>query len=85
MELWDEHLSKTVRGMFLYYKYAARQMIKQSRGGKIIGATQIMTFRGTPHDASKLASSLRGLNETLNKRSFRTCTPRLRGSLPCVD
>jgi NAD(P)-dependent dehydrogenase (short-subunit alcohol dehydrogenase family) len=29
------------RGVFLYYQYAAAQMVKQGRGGRIIGANAI--------------------------------------------
>ena len=34
-------LSVNVIGTFLCYKYAAQQMIKQGRGGRIIGASSV--------------------------------------------
>ncbi|KAJ6569009.1 hypothetical protein B0H19DRAFT_1209306 [Mycena capillaripes] len=37
-EDWDHTFSVNVRGTFLCYKYAAKQMIIQGRGGRIIGA-----------------------------------------------
>lgn len=38
---WDRLFSVNVRGMFLCYKYAGKQMIKQGRGGRIIGASSM--------------------------------------------
>jgi len=38
-EEWDRTMAINVRGMFLCYQHAARQMILQGRGGRIIGAT----------------------------------------------
>ncbi|KAF5361440.1 hypothetical protein D9758_006169 [Tetrapyrgos nigripes] len=35
---WDRLFSINVRGTFLCYKYAAKQMIAQGRGGRILGA-----------------------------------------------
>lgn len=35
---WDHTFSVNVRGTFLCYQYAAKQMIIQGRGGRIIGA-----------------------------------------------
>jgi NAD(P)-dependent dehydrogenase (short-subunit alcohol dehydrogenase family) len=37
----DETLNVNVRGVFLSYKYAAAQMIKQGSGGRIIGVLAI--------------------------------------------
>ena len=37
VEEWDRLFSVNARGTFLCYKYAAIQMIKQGRGGRIIG------------------------------------------------
>ena len=39
VEDWDEHLAVNARGVMLCFKHAARQMIKQGRGGRIIGAS----------------------------------------------
>lgn len=36
-ELLDQQYRVNLRGTFLCYKYAALQMIKQGRGGRIIG------------------------------------------------
>lgn len=36
---WDHVFSINVRGAMLCYKHAAIQMIKQGRGGRIIGKT----------------------------------------------
>jgi NAD(P)-dependent dehydrogenase (short-subunit alcohol dehydrogenase family) len=38
-EEWDRTFDINVRGVFLCYQHAARQMILQGRGGRIIGAT----------------------------------------------
>ena len=37
VEDWDEHLAVNARGVMLCFKHAARQMIQQGRGGRIIG------------------------------------------------
>lgn len=34
---WDRLFAVNVRGTFLCYKHAAKQMIAQGRGGRIIG------------------------------------------------
>ena len=39
VEDWDRLFSVNVRGVMLCYKHAARQMIAQGRGGRIIGAS----------------------------------------------
>ena len=39
MEKWDKVVSVNLRGAMLSYKYAAMQMIRQGRGGRIIGAS----------------------------------------------
>lgn len=39
LEEWDRMMLINVRGVMLCYKYAAMQMIKQGRGGRIIGKT----------------------------------------------
>ena len=43
----DRILSINVNGTFLCYKYAALQMIKQGRGGKILGAASLAGKKGT--------------------------------------
>jgi NAD(P)-dependent dehydrogenase (short-subunit alcohol dehydrogenase family) len=37
VEDWDRIFAINVRGVFLCYKMAAEQMIKQGRGGRLIG------------------------------------------------
>ena len=37
VEEWDQHLAVNARGVMLCLKHAAKQMIKQGRGGRIIG------------------------------------------------
>jgi len=41
VEDWDFIHGVNGRGVFLCYKHAARQMIKQGRGGRIIGASSM--------------------------------------------
>jgi meso-butanediol dehydrogenase/(S,S)-butanediol dehydrogenase/diacetyl reductase len=38
---WDRMMAVNVRGVFLCYQAAAKQMIRQGTGGKIIGAASI--------------------------------------------
>lgn len=41
VELFDAHMSVNVRGVFLCYKHAALQMIKQGKGGRLIGKSNV--------------------------------------------
>ncbi len=65
VEEWDRMMSINLRGVFLSYQLAARQMIKQGNGGKIIGAASIVAYRPfallSPYSASKWA--VRGLTQ----------------------
>ncbi|KAJ7843072.1 hypothetical protein B0H14DRAFT_2779343, partial [Mycena olivaceomarginata] len=65
-EEWDTVMRVNARGMFLCYKYAAVQMIRQGGGGRIIGAASICAKRGVislgAYSASKFA--IRGLTQT---------------------
>jgi NAD(P)-dependent dehydrogenase (short-subunit alcohol dehydrogenase family) len=45
-EDWDTLFAVTMKGTFLCYKYAAQQMIKQGRGGRIIGASSLSREQG---------------------------------------
>ncbi|THH03332.1 hypothetical protein EW145_g6344 [Phellinidium pouzarii] len=57
VEKWDHVFSVNVRGAMLCYKHAANQMIKQGRGGRIIGQAKASVYV-----ASKFA--LRGLTQS---------------------
>ena len=37
LEDWEKMFSVNVRGVMLCYKYAGLQMVKQGRGGRIVG------------------------------------------------
>ncbi|CAF1648513.1 unnamed protein product [Adineta ricciae] len=45
---WDEVFAVNMRGVFLCYREAAKIMIKQGKGGKIIGACSTAGYRGYP-------------------------------------
>ncbi|KAL6297963.1 NAD-P-binding protein [Sparassis latifolia] len=66
VEEYDRIMSVNVKGVFLCFKYAALQMIKQGRGGRIIGACSTAGKRGmtniSVYAASKFA--VRGLTQT---------------------
>ncbi|KAJ7267123.1 NAD-binding protein [Mycena rebaudengoi] len=65
VENWDKIMAVNARGSFLCYKYAAAQMIKQGRGGKIIGASSVAGKQGMTHIAAYSASkfAVRGLTQ----------------------
>ncbi|KAF5351134.1 hypothetical protein D9756_008245 [Leucocoprinus leucothites] len=46
LSAWDTVWDVNIRGVILCYKYAARQMIKQGFGGRIIGACSICGLKG---------------------------------------
>ncbi|KAK5054469.1 hypothetical protein LTR84_001360 [Exophiala bonariae] len=60
-------LNVNVKGTFICYREAARQMIAQGRGGRIIGAASLAAYRpshgSTPYAASKWA--VRGLTQSM--------------------
>ncbi|KAJ7748422.1 hypothetical protein B0H16DRAFT_907086 [Mycena metata] len=62
---WDQTFAVNVRGTFLCYQHAARQMILQGRGGRIIGASSGAGKQGfgmlPDYSASKFA--VRGLTQ----------------------
>ncbi|KAI0049338.1 acetoin reductase family protein [Auriscalpium vulgare] len=66
VEDFDRVLSVNVRGTFLGYKHAVRQMAKQGRGGRIIGASASAGKTGvagiSAYSASKFA--IRGLTQS---------------------
>ena len=43
---WDNIFAVNARGVFLCYKYAVEQMIKQGKGGRIIGASSVVGKQG---------------------------------------
>jgi meso-butanediol dehydrogenase / (S,S)-butanediol dehydrogenase / diacetyl reductase len=64
-EDFDNLMAVNLRGVFLCYQEAARQMIRQGGGGKIIGAASIAAYKGFSmlghYSASKWA--VRGLTQ----------------------
>ncbi|KAJ7097543.1 acetoin reductase family protein [Mycena epipterygia] len=64
---WDRVMGVNARGTFLCYKYAARQMITQGSGGRIVGAASVCAKKGMcvpslgAYCASKFA--IRGLTQ----------------------
>ncbi|KAJ7621482.1 acetoin reductase family protein [Roridomyces roridus] len=66
VEEWDRVMNFNARGTFLSYKYAGLQMVKQGRGGRIIGASSLTGKQGhntqVPYSASKFA--VRGLTQS---------------------
>jgi len=44
VENFDRLMAVNARSTFLCYKHAARQMIAQGRGGRIIGAKDFLSF-----------------------------------------
>ncbi|KAF7324647.1 NAD(P)-binding protein [Mycena kentingensis (nom. inval.)] len=67
VEEWDQILSVNARGTFLCYRAAGRQMVKQGRGGRIIGASSITGKQGQPNIAAYSASKwvVRGLTQAI--------------------
>ncbi|KAG2117041.1 uncharacterized protein F5147DRAFT_768427 [Suillus discolor] len=65
VESFDATFSVNVRGTLLCYKHAARQMIEQGRGGRIIGASSILGKKSAKdfivYSSSKFA--VRGLTQ----------------------
>ncbi|CAF4150637.1 unnamed protein product [Rotaria sp. Silwood2] len=64
-EEWDNIFAINMRGVFLCYKEAAKAMIAQGSGGKIIGACSIVGYKPfsmmSPYSASKWG--VRGLTQ----------------------
>jgi len=46
LEDWDQSFDVNGKGVFLCYKYAAKKMIEQGRGGRIIGASSLAGKQG---------------------------------------
>jgi len=66
VENWDRIMRINTRGPMLAYKYAAKQMVKQGRGGRIIGASSICGKKGAVNLAAYSASkfAVRGLTQS---------------------
>ncbi|KAJ3780086.1 hypothetical protein GGU10DRAFT_419232, partial [Lentinula aff. detonsa] len=65
-EQWDDILRVNSKGVFLCYKYAAKQMVAQGRsGGRIIGASSVTGKQGMAHTSAYTASkfAVRGLTQ----------------------
>ncbi|KAA1467374.1 acetoin reductase family protein [Dentipellis sp. KUC8613] len=62
---YDRLMAVNTRGPMLCYKYAAKQMIAQGRGGRIIGATSIAGRKAFPGSVSYVMSkfAVRGLTQ----------------------
>lgn len=65
LEEWDHMFAVNTRGIFLCYKEAAKVMIKQGRGGKLIGACSVVAYKATADLAHYSASKwgVRGLTQ----------------------
>ncbi|KAG1745702.1 NAD(P)-binding protein [Suillus lakei] len=65
IEGWDRMMRINATSAFLCYKYAAMQMVKQGRGGRIIGASSMVGIQATSpllsYSASKFA--VRGITQ----------------------
>ncbi|KAJ8594949.1 NAD(P)-binding protein [Rhizopogon salebrosus TDB-379] len=59
LEIWEHVMHVNATSAFLCYKYAAVQMVKQGRGGRIIGASSMVGIRAeadfVSYSASKFA------------------------------
>ena len=55
-EEWDKTLDINLRGMFLATQRAAREMIKQGSGGRIVNLSSVHGFAAVPHHAHYEAS-----------------------------
>jgi meso-butanediol dehydrogenase/(S,S)-butanediol dehydrogenase/diacetyl reductase len=66
-EQWHRAMDVNVAGVFHCYRAAARQMIAQGRGGRLIGAASVAAHRGgkwqSAYSASKFA--VRGLSQAV--------------------
>jgi len=68
-EQLDAVTAVNIRGVFLCYQYAAKQMIKEGHGGRIIGASSIAGKEGV-HNLSIYSGSkfaVRGITQTAAK------------------
>ncbi|TFY56397.1 hypothetical protein EVG20_g8940 [Dentipellis fragilis] len=66
LEEFDQTVGVNAKGPLLCYKYAAKQMISQGRGGRLIGAASAASKRPYPGGLSYVMSkfAMRGLTQT---------------------
>ena len=66
VEKWDRSYAINTRGVFLCYAEAAKQMIRQNSGGKLIGACSISGYRPSGKAPAYCSSkwAVRGLTQT---------------------
>ncbi|KAK7689944.1 hypothetical protein QCA50_006584 [Cerrena zonata] len=66
VETFDKVIAVNLRGTMMCYKYAGQEMVKQGRGGRIIGASSVVGKKGsgglTAYSATKFA--IRGLTQS---------------------
>src|SRR5581483_1422932 len=63
-EEWDKVMSVTLKGPFLMGKYAAKQMIAQGSGGKMVNITSTSGFRGRRRAVAYTAAKAGVINLT---------------------
>ncbi|KIK58980.1 hypothetical protein GYMLUDRAFT_45007 [Collybiopsis luxurians FD-317 M1] len=65
MEDWDKVLGVNLRGVFMCYKWAAKDMIARECRGRIIGASSVLGKQGMAYASSYAASKfgVRGLTQ----------------------
>lgn len=63
---WNLNMNVNALGVLYCYRSAARQMIKQGRGGRLIGASTVCAIKGNPTVAAYSASkfAMRGLTQS---------------------
>jgi meso-butanediol dehydrogenase/(S,S)-butanediol dehydrogenase/diacetyl reductase len=66
VERWDRTYAVNTRGVFLCYSLAARQMVKQGSGGKLIAACSISGYRPSGKAPAYCSSkwAVRGLTQS---------------------
>ncbi|OSX59479.1 hypothetical protein POSPLADRAFT_1150222 [Postia placenta MAD-698-R-SB12] len=65
VETWDRTIAVNLTGVMLCYKYAALQMIKQKRGGRILGALRCSAYCATKF-------GVRGITQSLSLEKYCT-------------
>jgi meso-butanediol dehydrogenase / (S,S)-butanediol dehydrogenase / diacetyl reductase len=66
-EQWQQTMDVNLKGVFHCYRSAARQMISQGGGGRLIGAASVASHRGGKWQAAYSASkfAVRGMSQSL--------------------